>query len=212
MDTEFPILESFSKQFKSMLFRRKETIPGSDDLNRIFYLNQGFIRLYTVSKDGSELTLHIFSPSSIFPILWDKKPNSEYYFESLTPVEVYSYGREKLKQFIAEKPAANLEIIRQLTFFSESTIRKLEFKIFGDAYQQVVAIILNLAECFGKVGRGGSTIIAYWFTHQDIASLAGLSRERVTIEINNLQSKKLISYESHFITIPKIELLKEELD
>ena len=213
MDTKFPILESFSKQFKPMLFRRKETISDSDDLNHIFYLNQGYIRLYTVSRDGNELTLHIFSHSSIFPILWNKDlQSSEYYFESLTPVEVYSCEKGKLEQLIAEKTSANLEIIRQLTSFSESTIKKLELKIFGDAYEQVVATILDLAEYFGKAGAGGSTIISYWFTHHDIASLTGLSRERVTIEINNLINKKLISYDGHFIAIPKLELLKAELE
>lgn len=204
------MLDSFLKQSKPMLFRRKETITGSDDASRIFYLNQGYIRLYTISREGNELTLHIFSPSSIFPILWYKDPvPDKYYFESLTPVEIYSCEKSKLQHLIAEKPGAGLEIFQQLSSFSESAIKKLEFKIFGDAYQQVAATLLNLAECFGQKDKGG-TVISYWFTHQDIASLTGLSRERVTIEINNLINKKLISYDSHFIAIPKLELLEME--
>lgn len=195
-----------------MLFRRKETITGSDDLNRIFYLNQGYIRLYTISGEGAELTLHIFSPSSVFPILWNKDPEpNKYYFESLTPVEIYGLEKSKLQQLIAEKPGAGVKILQQLTTFSQSAIKKLESKIFNDAYQQVVTTLLTLVECFGQKDKEG-TVIAYWFTHQDIASIAGLSRERVTIEINNLLNKKLISYNSHFITIPKLQLLETELE
>ena len=194
-----------------MLFRRKETITDTDDLNRVFYLNQGYIRLYTISGEGAELTLHIFSPSSVFPILWDKDPvPNKYYFESLTPVEIYSLEKSKLQQLIAEKPGAGVEILQQLTSFSQSAIKKLEFKIFGGAYQQVVATLLSLAECFGKKDEAG-TVISYWFTHQDIASITGLSRERVTIEINHLLNNKLIFYDSHFITIPKLEQLKSKL-
>lgn len=203
------MLDIFFKQFKPLIFRRKETITGSDNLNHIFYLNQGYIRLYTISREGAELTLHIFSPSSVFPILWNTQIN-EYYFESLTPVEVYSCETSRLQQLIKEKPDTNTELIQQLSFFSQKAINKLEFKIFGDAYQQVIATILDLVECFGKKDEK-DTVISYWFTHQDIASLAGLSRERVTIEINNLLNKKLISYNSHFIAIPNLKSLKSEL-
>ncbi len=204
------MIDNFFKQFKPLLFRRKETITVSNNLNHIFYLNQGYIRLYTISREGTELTLHIFSPSSVFPILWNTQIN-EYYFESLTPAEVYSCETTRLQQLIKEKPDINSELIKQLSFFSQKAINKLEFKIFGDAYQQVVATILDLVECFGNKEEKG-TVISYWFTHQDIASLTGLSRERVTIEINNLLNKRLISYSSHFIAIPNTESLKSEIN
>lgn len=195
-----------------MIYRRKEIITSSNDTNSIFYLNQGFIRLYTISKEGRELTLYIFSPSSIFPILWNKNPIPEkYYFESLTPIEVYRTEKTKLQQLITEKPEVYSEITEQLSIFSETTIKKLESTILGSAYQQVIATLLDLVSCCGKNNQNNFTIL-YWFTHQDIASLVGLSRERVTIEINNLLNKKLISYDNHFITIPKIELLKKEIE
>lgn len=193
-----------------MLFRRREVVISSDDSNKVFYLNQGYIRLFTISKEGDELTLHIFSSSSVFPLLWSNQLDG-YYFESLTPVEVYPAEKNTFQQFIARNSGANLEIMQQLTAFSESIMKKLESKIFGDAYQQVAATILDLAECFGQKDQGQATI-SYWFTHQDIANLTGLSRERVTMEINNLLKEKLISYGAHFINIPKLELLKEELE
>lgn len=206
------MLDSFLKQTKPMLFRRKELIPGADNFDRIFYLNQGFIRLYTISREGSELTLHIFRPSSIFPILWNKSLDpTKYFFETLTPVEVYSIEKDKLLKLASYEPSTSLEIIQQLSSFSESAIKKLEFKIFSDAYQQIIATLLNLVECFGKKDNG-TLVISYWFTHQDIASLTGLSRERVTIEINKLLNKNLISYSKHFISIPKIKLLKSEIE
>lgn len=194
-----------------MLVRRKETIANSSDLDRVYYLNQGYIRMYTISESGGEVTLYIFSPSSIFPILWHKNSSpNQYYFESLTPAEIFSVEKDKLQQFLAQKPELFLEIVDQLSSFSHSAIKKLEYKILGSAYQQVIAIILDLASHFGQKDKDGLAI-AYWFTHQDIASLTGLSRERVTIVINNLQSKKLITYSSHFINIPKLQLLESEL-
>lgn len=178
----------------------------------VFYLNQGYVRLYTVSAEGAELTLHIFSNSYIFPIQWNKIPqSSDYYFESLTPVEVYQCPEDKFKQFIDQNFAASSEIMSQLNSFSESMIKKLESKVFGDAHQQVVATVLDLAKCFSQKDKGSVTI-SYWFTHQDIGSITGLSRERVTIEINKLIKKKLLSYNNHFIVIPRLELLNLDLE
>lgn len=195
-----------------MLFRRKEIVSIADNPAQIFYLNQGFIRLYTISKEGNELTIHIFPPGSVFPILLDKGTNSDqYYFESLTPIEIYGEREKEFRQYIAQKPEAAAEIVQQLSGFSGSVIKKLQIKILGNATQQVIATLLDLADHLGRKEKNG-IVITYWFTHQDIASLAGLSRERVTIEIDNLLKKKLITYNSHFISIPKRELLKSEIE
>ncbi|MDD5415863.1 MAG: Crp/Fnr family transcriptional regulator [Candidatus Daviesbacteria bacterium] len=211
MNTAYPKLESFLKQFKPMLFRRKQEVGRLEtSTNTVFYLNQGYVRLYTLSQEGNELTLHIFAPSSLFPLWLENNGDfNGYYFESLTPVEVYSCEKNKLYQFLTKNPAARSEITQQLTSLSLELMKKLETKIFGDARKQVIATILDLAKYFGKKDKR-SIVISYWFTHRDIATLAGLSRERVTIEINNLINKKLIIYHNRFITIPNFELLKKE--
>lgn len=194
-----------------MLFSRKERIAPFDDLKEsIFYLKQGYVRFYTLSNEGNELTLHIFSPNFIFPILWGDSTENEYFVESLTPIEVYRGEKHKLEQLMAKDPEANLEVMLQLKLFSGSIMKKLESKIFGNSYQQVITTILNLAECFGQKDKE-YMVINYWFTHQDMANITGLSRERVSLEMNILVKKNLISYNNHFIVIPKYESLKAEL-
>lgn len=210
MNGKFPKLDSFFMQFKPMLLRRKEDVLSSvySEVG-IFYLKQGYVRFYTVSGEGDEMTLYIFSPNSCFPLWLIDSKYSGYYFETLTPSEVYYCDRSKLDQFLSKNLDVNLEIMQQLSQFSASIIKKIEYKIFGSAYQQVIATILDLAECFGQKDKEETTIV-YWFTHQDIANIVSLSRERVTMEINNLMKKKLISYNNHFIIIPKLELLRSE--
>lgn len=212
MKTEFPALDSFFQQNKPMLYRRKERIAPFDMVGEdIFYLKQGYARFYTISAEGNELTMHIFSPNSIFPILGtDSAKFNNYFVESLTPVEVYRAERIMLEQLLEKNPKANLEVAKQLRVFSESIVKKLEIKVFGNSYQQVIAAILNLAESFGQKDEG-KIMISYWFTHQDIASITGLSRERVSVEMSILLKKKLITYNNHFIVIPKTELLKTEM-
>ncbi len=195
-----------------MLFRREEIIIRSGDLNNsVFYLSQGYIRACTVSKEGNELTLHIFGAPSVFPILWDTNSEfSEHCFESLTPAEVYRGARDKLKELIDKDPDVSSEIIKQLHTFAQSVVKKLESKIFYVAYQQVAAAILDLAQFFSSKNTSSVTI-SYWFTHQDLANITGLARETVSLEISKLLRNKLIYFDNHFIVIPRIENLKKEL-
>ena len=46
--------------------------------------------------------------------------------------------------------------------------------------------------------------------HKDIASLAGLTRETVSIEMKNLEKKGLIAYKRNQITIKDVDKFKKE--
>ena len=89
-NTNIGKFDTFYKQFKTRTYKKGETlIRSDDDPQGIFCLKKGYIRQYTISAAGTELTLHILKPTSYFPMVWaiNGTPNV-YYFEALTPVEV----------------------------------------------------------------------------------------------------------------------------
>lgn len=183
--------------------------PGDEDLN-VFYVKQGYIRQYALGKDGSEFTLHIYTPRSIFPIL-ETTEKHEYYFESLTPAEVYRIPTDKFQKYMTDNPDTLHEYKNQLQLLSYELLNKLETKIFEDASRQIVASLLDLIGKFGRK-QNDKFIIQYWFTHQDIATMTGLSRERVSIEMKKLNQRKLISYNNHLLVVKNLQSLKMELE
>ena len=56
-----------------------------------------------------------------------------------------------------------------------------------------------------------TVIIKLKFTHRDIASLAGISRETASREWEILERKKIIKYEKKQIIIEDIKKLEKEL-
>ena len=90
--------ETFYKQFIIRDYKRGEMlIRADDDPLGIFCLTKGYVRQYTISKIGFELTLHILKPISYFPMVWaiNGTPNI-YFFEALTPVQVGRAPRDKV--------------------------------------------------------------------------------------------------------------------
>lgn len=207
-------LNNFLKQFKPILYRRKERIilPG-EELNIVCYITQGHVIQNIISPNGNEFTSYIFSPKAFFPLIWqnDKLLDGHYYeYKSLMPVEVYKIPKKKLADFLAENPSAFSILTEQLTVYSAELLKKLETRIFDKAVQVVIVVLLDLIKIFGKK-YDKQMIIDYWFTHQDIANIAGLSREAVSRGMNSLVKKKLISYKNHFIAINDREALEAVL-
>jgi CRP/FNR family transcriptional regulator len=204
--------EAFYKQFKIRNYKKGETlIRADDDPQGIFCLTKGYIRQYTISKTGFELTLHILKPISYFPMVWavNGTPNV-YYFEALTPVEVGRAPRDQVVNFIKDKPAVIFELLSELIEDYAESLTRIEHLVFSDAYRRVISVLLYIAEHFGEK-RGQGMIINHRFTQQDIATLVGVARETASLELVKLEKKGLIKYIDHSILFESIKKLELEL-
>lgn len=204
--------DSFYKQFKLRQYKKGETlIRADDDPQGIFCLTKGYIRQYTISNIGTELTLHILKPTSYFPMVWaiNGTPNV-YYFEALTPVEVGRAPRDKVVTFIKDKPEIIFELMSELLEDYAETLKRVEHLVFSDAYRRVISVLIYVAKHFGQKDSRG-IIVRHRFTHQDIATLVGVARETASIEIVKLEKKGLIEYIDHSILVNNIKKLEKEL-
>ncbi len=204
--------ELFYKQFTIRNYKKGEMlIRADDDPQGIFCLKKGYVRQYTISKTGFELTLHILQPISYFPMVWaiNGTPNI-YYFEALTPVEVGRAPRDQVVNFIKDKPTLLFELMSELLEDYAETLTRVEHLVFSDAYRRVISILLYIAKHFGeKHGKG--IIVPNRFTQQDIATLVGIARETASIELIKLERKGLIKYIDHSILFESIKKLTSEL-
>lgn len=214
--TNLPAFNTFLRDFKPILYRRRERIivPG-EETNSVYFISQGYVMQSILSPSGNEFTPYIFAPQNFFPLIWwvgDKfSDRHDYEYESLTPVEVYRIPKGELMSFLKENSNAVFILNEKLTDYSSGLLKKLETRIFSDAFHIVILGLLDLEKLFGKT-QNKQILINYWFTHQDIANISGLSREVVTKQMTKLTEKKLISYKNHFIIINDLKSLKRELE
>ena len=204
--------ETFYKQFAIREYKKGEMlIRADDDPQGIFYLKKGYVRQYTISKTGFELTLHILRPISYFPMVWavNGTPNV-YYFEALTPVEVGRAPRDEVVAFIKDKPEIIFELLSELIEDYAESLLRIEHLVFSDAYRRVISVLLYIAKHFGEKNDSG-VIVHHRFTQQDIATLVGVARETAGIELVKLEKQGYISYVDHAMLFEKIEQLSELL-
>jgi len=205
--------EIFYEQFSTRDYKKGEMlIRADDDPQGIFCLTKGYVRQYTISKSGNELSLHILKPISYFPMVWaiNGTPNV-YFFEALTPVEVGRAPKEQVVNFIKDKPSLLFELMSELLEDYAETLTRVEHLVFSDAYRRVISILLYIAKHFGEQQKNNSTIVHHRFTQQDIATLVGVVRETAGIELAKLEKKGLIKYIDRSILFENIDKLTAEL-
>ena len=204
--------EMFYKQFQVRNYKKNEMlIRADDDPLGIFCLRKGYVRQYTISETGFELTLHILKPISYFPMVWaiNGTPNV-YFFGALTAVEVGRAPKEQVVNFIKDKPAIIFELMSDLLEDYAETLNRVEHLVFSDAHRRVISILLYIAKHFGEP-RGSGFIVHHRFTQQDVATLVGVARETAGIELTKLEKKGLIKYINHSMLFENIQELKAEL-
>lgn len=204
--------EEFYKQFKTRKYKKGEMlIRADDDPQGIFCLTKGYVRQYTISNTGFELTLHILRPISYFPMVWavNGTPNI-YYFEALTPVEVGRAPRDQVVNFIKSRPDVIFELLSELIERYAETLIRMEHLVFSDAYRRVISVLLYIAKHFGKK-KGDGIIVEHRFTQQDIATLVGVARETAGHEMVKLEKKGLVGYAKHNFFFKDLNKLRREL-
>lgn len=204
--------ETFYRQFTVRNYRKGEMlIRADDDPQGIFCLTKGYVRQYTISKTGLELTLHILKPTSYFPMVWaiNGTPNV-YYFEALTSVEVGRAPRDQVVNFIKDKPTIIFELMSELVEDYAESLTRIEHLVFSDAYRRVISVLLYIAKHFGEKSSKG-VLVNHRFTQQDIATLVGVARETASGELVKLEKKGLIKYVDHAILFESIGKLEQEL-
>lgn len=204
-------LDIFFKKFKPLRYRRGEIIlRAGDSPPGIFYLKSGYVRVYSFSKGGEELTLIIFKPGDIFPVSWviGDVPAS-YFVEAMTVAELWRVPRDQFLEFVRNKPEILLELIKRMMVRFVGLMRRMEYLVFGNAYSKVASILLICAERFGRKAAGGM-VIDVPLTHNDIATLVGMTRETVSIEMKKLEKKNLISYRGRLLVVKDTRGLARE--
>ncbi len=204
-------LEGYLEKFKPLYYKKGEALLRAGDEPRgVFFLKKGFVRLYSLSKQGEELTLIIFKSGEIFPLTWmmSNIPNV-YNLLAITPVEIKRVPRDDFLAYVKSNSDLLLDFLDEALNRLSRILQRMEYLVFGNAKNKVASILLICAERFGRK-QGSKIIIELPLTHSDIASLVGLTRETASIEMKKLEKEGSIDYRGRLVLIKNLKGLRLE--
>jgi CRP/FNR family transcriptional regulator len=94
----------------------------------------------------------------------------------------------------------------------DGILTNIEYLLSGNAKRRILAVLLLSAKRFGQKNDHNQIIIQLPLTHQDMANLCGLTRETVSLIIEELIDKKIISSKKQLLTIQDLKSLEVEIE
>lgn len=164
----------------------------SDPANSVFLLKEGHVKISRLTDEGKEVMLTILSPGEVFGevVLVNDQPR-DHIAEAIDNVLLCEFKKRDFENFIRSRP----DLVFRITKLIGLRLQRMESRVVDlickDVATRVSELLLNLVEQHGKAtGNQGEFRIK--LTHQDIASLAGVSRQTATEILDRLKSHGLV--------------------
>lgn len=201
-------VEKFFKKYKRKTYKKGEIlIRADDDPPGVFYLEEGLVKKYIISKKGDELTLSIFKPTLFFPIGWAlNNSKNNYFYEAMAPSTVWLAAEDRFIEFIKNEPDVLFELIKRI--HRDGLLTRTTYLMAGNAYTRLVAEIHTSIRRFGEEENGQGMVA---ITEKDLASMTGMTRETVSREIKVLKEKGLVQFSRSRLVVRNIKKFEKEM-
>jgi CRP/FNR family transcriptional regulator len=202
-------IDHFFSQFPDVLFGKNEIIlhPASS-LTDVYFLKAGKVRMYAISPEGDEITLHIFRPPAYFPLMFIL-PEVEncYFFEVLEPSTVVKAPVASVIEFLKHDTDALMDLTKRFSSAMCGLLHRIENLAFENALKKVGTVLLYLSEKFGE-NNGANIVIKMELRHEDIAAWVGLRRETVSRQLEKLRKEQILSIRNKEVVLYDIKKLQ----
>jgi len=180
-----------------------------DPSEKVFILRRGKVRIYKVADDGREFTLAVVEDGTMFgEMTLTAQRLQGAYAQAMEPSEVSMMLRKDLERLILEKPQVGLQIAHLLSERLRRYEIRLEDIALKDIPTRLASMVLLLAEAEGVVTSEGYVRIPTHYTHQQLGSMIGTTREAVSRAFRVLQEEIIVELRRRVIYVKSLEALK----
>jgi len=205
-------LLQISEKIRIKTFRKNETILHEEDTNEYMYtILSGKVKVIQTSEDGKETILAMHKTGDFFGemSLIDGKT---------MPATVLAM-EETLTAIISKKEFISLismqgKVLEKLLIILCTRLReswnKIQMLNFNNAAERIKMLFTILSAEYGEKSADAITLNIK-LTHQDIANMAGITRETVTRVIDKWQKEKEITVLKNKIIRFRPDFFKKDL-
>lgn len=175
----------------------------------VFVIKTGTVKITRVNDEGKEVILALLGPGEIFGELaiLDGEARSANALAQEN-CKLVLINREEFLDILKHNFQISFRLMCELAKRLRKSDQQIEALSLSDAEHRIGVSLLNLAEDMGVIRKGKVTIQNLPF-QQDIANMAGTSRETVSRVMKILENKNMISKVGHTLVIPDYTFFKQ---
>ena len=174
----------------------------------VFIVMSGTVKITRVNDEGKEVILAMLGSGEVFGemAILDGESRSANAL-SQENCEVVTINREDFLNLLKTNNKVSLNLMTEFAIRLRKSDQQIEALSLDDAEHRIGVSILNLAEELGVIRQGVVTVENLPY-QQDIANMAGTSRETVSRVMKTFEDRGLITKTGHKLSIPDYAFFK----
>ncbi|HUD03656.1 MAG TPA: Crp/Fnr family transcriptional regulator [Patescibacteria group bacterium] len=205
-----PGFDKLLSKCRSVSYESGESILYQGEVPRNAYLiKSGVIKVFDIGTNGDEKIVALSAPGEFIPPAWvfNKSPVSLYNYEAFGNCTLYILDREVVHETIKNDDDLARKMFDQYIGLYTGAVQQVNALEQSKGADKVLYILQYLILRFGSRVSNDAKTIMLRLTHQDIASMTGLTRETTSVELNRLKKNGVISYKDQYYTVSTSKLL-----
>ena len=186
-------LTNYFSKYPLKKYKKGEIIlrPGEKP-NYVGFIKSGFIRVYTLNESEQEITMSLFKPMLYFTTIFVMTEEvNKFYFESVSPVEMWMAPKNEFVDYCKKNGDICKDIMETIGKLFLNLVENTGKLLGTNSLGKVAMIITSIADSKSH----------FALTHKMVASLTGLTRETVTLQMLKLEKMKLVDNSNRKVTI-----------
>lgn len=207
-------LEKLEKITRERFYKKGATIINEGEKGEsVFIIKSGKVKIFKTSKEGRQIILDIKGKSKIFAevTLFDGGINPA----SVVAIEnsvILSINNDDLENIIRQNPDMALNIIKVLNKRLKEAQSRIKNMAINDTYVRTAETLIRLVEKYGVNKDDGNIELALSLTREELAGLAGTSRETVSRALSQFSKEKSVKIVGRKIIILDKDKLSQWLN
>ena len=201
---------------EKMIARRYENgnyiFLEDSDGEQCFFVLEGSVKVTRLSKDGREVILAMLNKGDFFGemSLLDGESRSANVI-ALEKTEVLTLDRNDFLDVVNDYPQIAVQLLKELAGRLRKSDRQIASLSLSDAEKRIALCIIRFADEQGII-QNGRVSIPKTPIQQDIANMAGTSRETVSRALSILEKEDLIARKGRELMILDYKKFIKEFD
>tara|TARA_Y100000748_G_scaffold47570_2_gene36090 strand:- start:6432 stop:7115 length:684 start_codon:yes stop_codon:yes gene_type:complete len=182
------------------------------DGEQCFFVVKGSVKITRLSKEGREVILAMLNQGDFFGemSLLDGESRSANVI-ALEKTEVLTLNRKDFLIVLHDYPKIAIQLLKELASRLRKSDRHIASLSLSDAEKRIALSIIRFADDQGTI-RNGKVSISKIPIQQDIANMAGTSRETVSRALSVLEKENLIERNGRELIILDYKKFIKEFD
>lgn len=167
--------------------------------NGVYMLCHGEVKLYTCSRDGKVVILHVARAGELLGLSSViAGGNYEVSAEVIEPCQVNYVGRTDFLRLLNNNPDIAMSTVRQLAIRYNDTCSQIRSFVLANSVADKLAKLMldwcdTMAIGTGNGNGAGPIRVKMRFTHEEMAEMIGTSRETITRLLKDFRERQIIS-------------------